>query len=774
MFDRMASNIHQLLMKYSVFILLLFSIVMVVSTLGVQFLASDFSHKIWFRTNDPYLAEYENFERKFGSNDSILLVVHDPTGIFKQKTIKTIYQITDQFWNLPDVMRVESITNYVWSYGVEGEVNIEPLFPDTPEEITPELVKNRSITVSQIDQIQNLFISQDMKTAVIYGLLKPVFGKKRDHHTLNIELNKLIKKHDHSGLEFHITGWGPVSHAFERATYSDITLVVPILLALIAIVLFFIFNSWVGVVLPLAMTFIGIGMATGIAGYLGVSFNIVTSMLPVIMLAVSMADSIHLLTSYRSMLSQSSNKWRALSLTLNKNLRPTILTTLSTGIGFFCLLSTDLVPISQLGIVAGIGVVIAWLLTIFFVLPILYLCPKRYFLTSSQKSKRPMYSSQGVTQYLFNMKGPIIFVFALMITLSVYYIGKVEINSSTFDYFSNSLPIKQASIFMEKNVGGVKNIQILINSDKVGGVKDPEFLHKVDQYERWIKSLSYVTKVSSVVSIIKELNQALNSNQEKFYSIPNNRELIAQELLLYSMGLPPGMNLNHWTTFDHREMRMDVRWITSGSSFALQAMEEIKAKGIAMGLNVKLTGKTSLVVGINDYIVTTFLKSMTIAIVLISLFMGLVFNSFRVGVISMIPNLLPLVMGYGLMGLCGINLDVGTVLITSVCLGITVDDTIFFLSNYSKHRSEQGATVFMGVQAVMSHTSSALIFTTLLLVVGFSSFGFGSLIPITYFGLMTAFILLMAVITDLLLLPAILFYIDSPISISDKAYVLKV
>lgn len=731
---------------------------------GIPTIHKDFSHKIWFLKNDPYLVEYESFEKKFGSNDSVLIVYHSPNGIFTKESLDVIKQVSDQLWTVHDVMRVDSITNYNWTYGLDDDITTEPFIPET---VTPEVLKERSDIARDNPQMTNLLISKDQNTTVIYGLLSPVFGAPRDYNPTSEQIDQILAPLTKQGHTFYVTGWGPLTSAMEKVSIHDLSLILPILLTIITVTLFIIFKSFFPVFFSISMAILAILSMAGFSGFTGISFNVVTTMAPLILLAVSMSNSIHFMASFRRHLAQGQNSKEAMENSIYKNMRPSILTSISTSIGLLSLMTTDLVPVAQLGIISGIGVMYVWCLTIFFLLPLLIIFPSfnpdklkhkeeannKQDHSHSLKTNQKITFSTAYANWLTNNKFIVLGIFALLTTCSVYLASQVEVNSETFDYFDDSLPIKKASLFMQDHIGGVKNIQVLIDADGPDEVKNPEFLNRVDQYSQWIEQRQVVTKVSSIIPIIKEINQALNSNKKEFYRLPETKEMVGQLLLLYTMSLPQGMGINHWTTYDYEQMRLDIRWVINGSAYALKEMEAIKMKAQDFGLKVKITGKTSLMVGLNDYIVTTFLKSMTMAIILISLFMGLVFRSVKIGILSMIPNMLPPIFGVAWMTLFGVNLDIGTVLITSISLGISVDDTIFFLSDYQKQNK---GTATHKVSRVLGHTGLSLVFTTLVLVLGFLSFTMGSLIPNQNFGIITALVLAFAIVTDLVLLPALL------------------
>ena len=490
-------------------------------------------------------------------------------------------------------------------------------------------------------------------------------------------------------------------------------------------------------------------------------------MIPTILMAICIADSIHMLLSFKHFRQDGHNKFEATKLALKKNIRPTFLTSLSTSVGFFSLMTTDLLPIGELGLLAGGGTLLAWIFSIFLLTPLLLYVPMRIPKRKVKINKGFIYkhiidkyfSSDGALNFIDKHKGKII-IFAIILTgLSIFSAVRNEINTTTIESFKDGVPIKTAYLFMNENVGGSYGIELVFDSGKIDGIKEAGFLNKVDRFQEWLKQESHITKAMSLVDIIKDVNKALNNNQDEFYKIPQKKESIAEEMMLYSLGLPPGMGLNHWNSLDNRYLRMMVMWTLRGSKATLKEINRLDKSFLKFDLKARAEGTRPLASSLSNYIIDTFFSSMVLAVILVSILMTIFFRSFKLGVLSMIPNVLPPLVGAGLMTVIGIKIDVGTILITSVCLGVAVDDTIYFLANYNRYTRE-GMTPREAIREIYSHTGSALIWTTVILVAGFSCFLLSSFIPNMNFGLMTSFVLTLALVVDLTLLPAILLFRD--------------
>ena len=258
------------------------------------------------------------------------------------------------------------------------------------------------------------------------------------------------------------------------------------------------------------------------------------------------------------------------------------------------------------------------------------------------------------------------------------------------------------------------------------------------------------------MDILKATHRALHAGDPAYYSLADDRDMIAQEMLLYTMSLPPAMDLNNQVTLNNRMIRVTVNWTLKTDNDALNAIKEIESKGKELGLNVYASGKYILWKSLGNYIIPTFFKSILGALILVAILMCLFLGSVRTGLISLVPNLLPILFGASLIYMTGTYADVGTSLVASVCLGIAVDDTIHILSSYYTYKLK-GRNSIDATALMLSHTGTALMITTLILVAGFGTYALGSFVPNISFGVLTASVLGLALFTDLTLLPAILF-----------------
>ncbi|MCJ8347492.1 MMPL family transporter, partial [bacterium] len=696
------------------------------------------------------------FERRFGNDDNVVVVMRSPSGIFDKSSASTLIKLSEDMWQIPDVIRVDSLSNYNWTHADGDELIIEPMLPDDME-LTKELLNQRKAVSLGDEVLPGYLVSQDGTIALVIATLRPALVKEINYETVITKTRELLEayngKEDHT---FGITGGAAVNDAFRESTQEDLSKILPMLLAAVTFILLCIFRNLSGIILPFLVIIFSLLSSLGFAGYMGVKLNNLTSFLPSILIGIGIADSIHILVTWYRYRQSGEDRKTAVYTTLIKDIKPTFLTSLSTSIGFFSLIGSPVVPTINLGLLAGVGSMIAWILTMTILPPILLLVPIK--VSSNKKQEEVLRVSDWIKSYvklLKRQRTAVLSVFFIALGAAAFYGLKNYVNSDTFEYFTDDVPLKIANKMVEEHVGWATTLDMVIDSGVPDGIKEPKFLKKVAELQDWIEAKEYVSSATSIVDIVKATNRSLNEGKQSHYKIVDSKEAIAQELFLYTMSLPQGMDLNNRMTLDQQMLRMTITWKLKTDTESLAAMKEFENKAKELGINGYMAGKYRLWKSLGYSVVTTFFQSILGALVLVSILMMLTFGSVKLGLLSLIPNLAPIVFGGGIMYFSGIFLDIGTALVASVCLGIAVDDTIHILSGFDHYR-KKGLSKEDAMGRVLSETGGALMITTLILVLGFGTYIMGSFVPNVHFGSMVATILSIALFTDLTLLPALL------------------
>ncbi len=756
--------------------LAIFAVVLAIVLPAIFSIKAMWSPRIWFDRDHPQIEKLDRFEQQFGSDTFISLGLYSKEGIFKKEALETLRKVTDEMWQVDNVIRVESLSNYNYIEAQGDDILIEPFINTSTDYAPDNLVELRSKALAD-DVLPDFFVSPDATYAIIYAYMIPsLHGEDPDFSIVVDEVRAIIKKYKTDGIEFYITGPAAGNNAFKEVSASDNIVLIPFMFAFLLSLLFLQFRSYISIFLPLALIATTVGATFGLMGHLGIIFNSLLSAIPGVLLAICIADAVHILNSYFYYRNHEQDSKNSILFSLTKNAQPTLLTSVSTAISFFSITHTDLAPIRDLGILSGAGTLIAWLFTYLFLgAAISILSPKldKYPVKSfhfddlfnkgkkhhelSEEEKRK--ASLKKAKFIFKFRWPIFITFSVLTITSVFIAIQNEVNSDPMKYFHHTVPIRQAYDFTSSKLDGLRGIELVVDSGKTEGIKDPKFLHKLDSYMNKMVEDPQVTRVRSVREIIKKMNQTLHEGKPEEYRIPDSSEAVGQLLFLYTMSLPQGMDLNNQYTLDNRRLRIKVTWDLTTSKESEMKSKEIVNLAKDFDLDVDTGGNAPIYLSMNTLVVETFFSSMAMALVLVSLLLFIVYRDFFISILAMLPNVVPLIFGGALMQLLGKPIDIGTSIVSTVCLGIAVDDTIHFISSYKQYR-KQGHDPLHAIAETFLITGNALIITTLLLVVGFGSFIFAEFVPNRNFGILCSMILALALITDLVFLPALLLIAD--------------
>lgn len=733
---------------------------------GALKLETDFSYKVWYNENDPLVKLYQKFEQNFGNDDAVVVGLYSPKGIFTPNAVKALSSLTDEFYQVSDIIRVDTVLNFNDIKADGDDINISPILPeelqDTPTKEGLAKAKDLALTNSML---VNSFINEEGTFAILSAQVRPAHDSTPDYQQITTETYALLDKYRNQYPDLELISTGPVilTDSFRSITIEDMGRLIPLLYGVFTIILIYLFRSFAGVFLPYITITFSTLMMVGTMGYMGLSINTLSAANPTILLTVALADAIHILTVYYLALRNGYQKREALKHTLVKNFYPTLLTTITTALGFLSFFDAKIKPVSSLGISVGIGALYAWVAAYALMGPLLAFLPTRVKNSVDNKPKggHDIPASKRAKSFakLIHKKHKMILALSIILGgFGLYYSTKLVVNMDPLEQFPSDHPITKSYKAIQKHMDYIGTIEVMVTADGPGLAKDPAFLKKVDELQKWIAELPYTKNVMSINDYLKQINQAFNAGDNTYYRLPPTSSHIAQEIFFYSMGLPPEQPIENRINAARDAVRLTINWKLKTSLESNKAYKEINQKAKELGLNAKVTGKTPLFHDLTPYVVSTFIKSFSIALVTITVALSLILQSFRLGMFAMIPSILPLVIGSGLFALSGHHIDMGTVLVASVCLGIAVDDSVHFMFAYKRLRADHDFE--SSLATIVTNVYPSLFNTTILLALGFSSFILGNYMPNTKFGVACSGVLLIALLCDFLVLPALIAFFD--------------
>lgn len=748
--------------------LFLIGLLMVASILpGLSFLQADYSFRLLHSSDNPKLASYDLFEKNFGNDDSVSVAIYAKDGIFSKQNLEVIKKLQDELQLLPGVMRVESILEGNVITSGDDFIEVKGLLPNgkgvntlTNSELT-DLKKNALGS----SQIVSYLVSEDAQLGFIHLFMNPSrLLSQTEIYSFSSEVEKVIEKHRSSllGGEIFLTGSAYLTKTLIDVSRNDQKRLGPIILIFFSLISFLVFRSLKGVCLILIIMGVNVLCALGIQGYLHFPVNSFTSALGIIVTVITTGAIMHLLASFYRSYNKSKDLYGSVIQSFSKNLAPTFMTSFTTALGFYSLADKSLIAVFQLGVVLGTACLVSWLVIYTLLGPLVLTFHKQEVEVTLDENGLPSHQrevdlksnhfSRKVTDFTYNHRKKIILFWLIALVASLLVIPSLKIGMNPFAQFSEKIPIMQTKELIKEKMGFSVFIETMIDTEEIDGGKKTDLLKRFETFERELLEDPTIVKSVSFLSIIKELNQIF-TGEKKEYKIPDSDAAISQYLLLFSFG--DNGKLKNFLSEDGRYLRTTLFSSLERSDLLLDQMKHIEEVARKHKLNLVVTGKLPLFMELGLVIFKVIGSSSFIGLLLIGFVLFAIVRSFKLGWLALLPNVLPVLLCGGIMKLLGYSVDISTTLIFSVCLGISVDDTIHFFYHWKKYQKE-GKSPFEALETMVLNLYPIIIATTFVLTIGFGAFAFADFLPNVKFGILTAIILNFAMLADLTLLPALL------------------
>jgi len=747
------------LYKFRWAIVIIVPLIVMMLASSLKHLEIDGSYRIWFEKDSRTLTDYDKFREEFSNDDGITIVFKDENGIFNKKALASIQRITEAFWDTPHIDRVDSITNYQHVHSEADkpdDVLVDDFIMKDLSEATPAYFKNRLEVATHDSIIRDSFISADGKTTMIFARLEPNANENGDISAEMMQYAKKILEPEakKTGYKYWLNGGPPMTEAFVQIAGHDAMVFTPLVFLVSMILLFMLFRRVSGALIPLAVVLFTFLSVLAVQTLLGYKLNNFTANIPVFIVAIGIADAVHIYALWLMNKKEGVENKEAVLYSLEKNFLPILLTSLTTMVGFSTLAISHIVPVATLGIATASGAVLAFVISVLWMPAVLLLLKKPIKGASVEKKS---YKSFGYGAFIVKNDKKIILFGTLIVALLGSGLLFVKVDSNTIKYFDKNVEIRKSAEFTMDNLTGAMSYILLVDSGNTDGIKEPAFLKTVEKFyhDYQLKFPKDVRHVFSLLDTIKRYNKIMNQKEV----VPKDKNLVAQYLLLYSMGLPQGMEITDQMDFDQRKLRITVLTNIVDTSKDMAMINYAKQWWSKTPYKLTLTGQTSMYASMQKDITDTLIYSLSLTILIVSLMMLLIFKRLKILWILLLPNLLPVVLVIGVMGWLGLTIDMGVAIAGAIIIGVAVDDTIHFLVKYFDAR-KRGLAMAETFDEVLHYAGRAILFTTVVLSLSFSIFMFSTFTPNQNFGVVTATALVIALIIDLLYLPALLSVAD--------------
>jgi len=739
--------------------------------------------------DDPVLVQYNAFRAEFGRDERIAIGIKSD-NIFTLEFLQTLRALHEEIEaKVPYIDDVTSLYNVRNTRG-DGDLLItddllEPM-PTTLAEV--ESIKKRALAshfykdlilssdgkmtmlmietdayshigekqVSVDDEFADGFEEAELNTTA--DKEKKFLTEGENKELLGV-LDGIVKEYQAKGLEIFVAGSPAVNDALHTQMSSDMGKFTKMTFLIILVFLFVMFRRVSAVFYPLLIIIFSLFTTIGTMAWAGVAFKLPTQIVPSLILAVSVGATVHILSIFFDRFNATESRRDAIVFTMKHSGLAIAMTSMTTAIGVGSFAGSKVAPIADLGLFASLGVMVSLFLT-------LTLLPALLSVTKLKPHKKETHNNSRLDNIMKHLAvvpvryyKQILVVSAVLVSMALYSATKIELSHNPLNWFQPDNYNRVSTQTIDKAMNGTVTIEVTIDTKTTNGWNDPERLEKLNllsaKLETYVDKNTHIGKVVSLATIVKETNRALHSNEEKHYTIPTNANLVSQELLLFENSGSDDLEDVVDSQFSKARMTIKLPW--TGAVKAWDVLQYVKSEVSSTfpKEEVITTGMIPLIVNTFSQAVSSSVDSYLLAFLGITIMMMIILGSVRIGLLSMIPNLTPIILGLLIMYTMNIPLDMFTLLIGSIAIGLAVDDTIHFMHNFKRYYRETGNSA-KAIEKTFFTTGKALVITTIVLSLGFYSYMMGDMVSVQNFGLLTGSVITLALIGDLLLAPALM------------------
>ncbi|MCY3813550.1 MAG: MMPL family transporter [Gammaproteobacteria bacterium] len=715
-------------------------------------------HRVLFDERNPQLLAYQALEATYTESDTALIAVAPDEGsVFSQEALGLIEALTESGWQTPHSIRVDSLTNYNHSESSGDDLIVGPLVEDAQaldddgvariEEIalnTPETVGRLVSADGRVGAVVITFALPENPDAAVIETTDHLHGVLDDYRSA------------YPQISLHVTGDVLMNRAFADATRDDLEKLTPIVFAVIVLVTIAILRSLLATVAVVVTLIFTINTTMGFAGWVGTVFNPVNAGVPLIVLTIAVADSIHIVSGTMTGLARGLTRHEAIIRSIRDNAYPVLLTSITTSLAFLTLNASEAPPFRVLGNLVAFGVLCAFVFSMTLLPAVLALLPLR------GRERADWRFLARLANFVIARRVTLVWTMSLLTVVLIAGAWRPDFTDNWTTYFDDRYEFRRDTDFVVENLTGLESWEYSLDSGVEGGITDPEYLRAVDGFAGWLREQPEVSHVQAFPDIMKRLNKNMHGDDPAYYRLPDDGELAAQYLLLYELSLPFGNDLNDRLDVAKSSTRLTAMargGLTASQQrdFDVRAQDWLQAN--APDLASPATGFTITFAHLSQRNIESMLQATILAMGGISIILLLVLKSWRLGLISLVPNYIPAAMSFGVWGYLVGQVGLAGSVMTAVAFGIVVDDTTHFLTKYRRVRNA-GHSSADAVRATFAETGRALWTTTAILVAGFLVFASSGFEVSWTLGVLVAITLALALVADFLLLPPLLMALD--------------
>ena len=760
MFTNFYTVLADLVIRRRVLLITFGFIIAICFAVGMGNLKFETDGRVFFDENNPDRIALDKFEAEYSKDDSMIMIISPKNGkIFTKETLNFIGQLTADSWLLPYVRTVNSLTNFQSSYSENDDLIVSDLIPDI-ENISTQDIKKAKFAADNRIELKNQFVNANHSISQVNVLFRlPGLNPVVEIPFVMGEVNELVKKYKdlNPNIDIKLAGLVPTNAQFAKSAQDDGSTLTPLMIVATLLAVAILLRAAVGVGLVFIIIILCSLVSMGSLGWSGNLINNATVIAPLMVMTLTVASAVHVLSSVRqTMLITDDKKEWARRAIIDHGPAITV-ACLTTAIGFFSLNFSISPPFRQLGTIVGIGMFACLFYTLTMLPALITLLPYKKQTSQAFMDKVMI----NLAEFVISQKNFLMISTTAVIVFLGFGITQLKLEDDFLRYFDTKYELRQATDYYENNVGGLNALEYNIRTQSESGINDIDYLNKVDQLITYMRAQPEISSVRGYTDVLKRLNQNMNGDNPSFYKIPDTNIEAAQYLFLYELSLAYGLDLTDQINIDKSGLRLTayVPNTTSSAFLNLDLRIQNWMAENAPELNTPATGQSVVYNKISSRDAPAMLKGTGYALIGISFIILLVLRNIKYGIISLIPNLLPAVMAFGLWGYSVGSVTLAVSIVVAMTLGIVVDDSVHFMLKYAKAR-KKGLSPEDSVRDSFKNVGMALTITSIGLVIGFSILAQSGFAVNKDMAMLTAITIGFALFVDYLLLPPILMAVD--------------
>ena len=718
--------------------------------------------KVFFEETNPQRMAYEQMQNSFSKNDSASIVIAPKSGdVFNLRTMTLVKDMTKDAEQTPLNNRVDSLTNFQHTWAEEDDMIVEDLVYDLNDLDQQRFEYIRQVAINEPNLVNRIISYKGDVTIINVSVNLPDGDQSAEVNLVTDYVKALTTKYkakypDH---DFYHTGVVLMNYSFATYAQQDFSTIVPLMFLTVIVIMWLLLKTAVGAFSTVIIIASSIAATMGIAGWLGMFMSTATVNVPTMVMTLAVADCIHVISTMIYGMRLGKDKKQALQYSLALNKAPIFITSATTAVGFLTLNFSAVPILADLGNLTAVGVLFACILSLTILPALIMVLPIKQL--PKQSSTSELGYTERFGEWVIRQHKRIL-PFTLVVTvIAIGFSFKNELNDVATAYFDKSTDFRQSTDFQQQHLSGMTNLDFAIFTNEDSGINHPQTLQHIEAFSQWLRTLPDVDHVTTITDTFKRLNKNMHSDDPAFYVLPDDRELAAQYLLLYEMSLPYGLDLTNQLDMNKSATRVVVMVQNLGSKelTALESKAQQWFSDNAPHLTLSAASPGLMFAHIGETNMASMLEGTLVALILISGLLVFALKSFKLGVISLLPNLLPAGIGFGIWGIYSGEINLGLSIVLSMTLGIIVDDTVHFLSKY-RHARVSGNNAEESVRYAFASVGRALWITTLVLATGFSILMLSPFALNSDMGMLTGIIIMVALAVDFLFLPPFLMTFD--------------